>query len=156
MRNAEIKLFGSPQNIFIGTGFMYITWFSSRRILLGTETYNVKLITLCKLPVLLLVFFSASRVRDFSILNQYSWHRNYFNMVVQGGEFGFFWSIHVRIDIRIEISTSARLMTTKFGKQVHQEELTQRSIIKQVLETSSCENQNFNHIHYQISYGDQT
>ena len=77
-------------------------------------------------------------------------------MVVQGGEFGFFWSIHVRIDIRIEISTSARLMATKFGKQVHQEELTQRSIIKQVLETSSRENQNFNHIHYQISYGDQT
>ena len=39
----------------------------------------------------------------------------------------------------MEISTSTRPMTSKFGKQVHPEELTQRSLIKQVLETSSCE-----------------
>ena len=40
--------------------------------------------------------------------------------------------IHVRANIRIDISISIRLKTTKFGKQVHQEELTQTRIINQV------------------------
>ena len=35
----------------------------------------------------------------------------------RGGEFSFFQSIHVKIDMRIDISISVRLMTTKFGKQ---------------------------------------
>ena len=76
-------------------------------------------------------------------------------MVDQGGDFSFFWSIHVRIDVRMEISTSTRPMTSKFGKQVHPEELTQRKsnqagagdIIMWISET---------YVHYQIGYGDQT
>ena len=36
-----------------------------------------------------------------------------------GGEFSFFQGIHVRIDLRIKMSISLRLLTTKFGKQVH-------------------------------------
>ena len=39
-------------------------------------------------------------------------------MAELGGRFNFFRSIHVRIDIRIDISISRRPMTTKFGKQV--------------------------------------
>ena len=56
-------------------------------------------------------------------------------MADQGGEFSFFQDIHVRIDLRSDISISIRPMTTKFGKQVHQQE-TQMRLIKQVLMTS--------------------
>ena len=52
------------------------------------------------------------------------------------GEFGFFQGIHVRIDIRIDISISVRSMITKFAKQVHLQDLTQMRLIKQVLVTS--------------------
>ena len=55
----------------------------------------------------------------------------------QGGELSFFQGIHVRIDIRIYISISITPMTTKFGKQVHLQELIQMRLIKQVLVTSS-------------------
>ena len=41
-------------------------------------------------------------------------------MADRGGEFSFFQSILVRIDISISI----RPMTTKFGKQVHLQDLT--------------------------------
>ena len=57
-------------------------------------------------------------------------------MTDRSGEFGFFQGIHVRIDIRIDISISIRPMTTKFGKQVHLQDLTQMRLIKQVLLTS--------------------
>ena len=57
-------------------------------------------------------------------------------MAVRGGEFSFFQCIHGRIDIGIDISISIRPMTTRFRKQVHREELTQRRVIKQVLVTS--------------------
>ena len=57
-------------------------------------------------------------------------------MADQGGEFSFFQDIHVRIDIRSDISISIRPMTTKFGKQVHLQDLTQMRLIKQVLMTS--------------------
>ena len=56
-------------------------------------------------------------------------------MVDLGGEFTFFKSIHVRIDISISIRT----MTIMFGKMVHLEELTQIRLIKQVLVTLSCQ-----------------
>ena len=54
-------------------------------------------------------------------------------------EFNFFQGIHVKIDIRIDISISIRPMTIKFGRQIHleQKELTQMRLIKQVLVTSS-------------------
>ena len=57
-------------------------------------------------------------------------------MADQGGEFSFFQDIHVRIDIRSDISISIRPITTKFGKQVHLQDLTQMRLIKQVLMTS--------------------
>ena len=45
-------------------------------------------------------------------------------MADRGGEFRFFQGIHVRIDIRIDISISIRPMTNKFDKQIHLRELT--------------------------------
>ena len=54
-------------------------------------------------------------------------------MVDGDGNFSFSRVIHIRMDIRIDISISIRPMTTKFGKQVHLEELTQIELIKQVL-----------------------
>ena len=42
----------------------------------------------------------------------------------RGGEFRFFQGIHVRIDIRIDISISIRPLTNKFDKQIHLRELT--------------------------------
>ena len=45
--------------------------------------------------------------------------------------------IHVRTNIRIDISISLLLMATKFGKQPHPGELTQTELIKQV--KWSCE-----------------
>ena len=58
-------------------------------------------------------------------------------MADQGGEVSFFQDIHVRIEIRIDISISIQPMIIKFGKQVHLQELTQMRLIKQVLETPS-------------------
>ena len=46
-------------------------------------------------------------------------------MADRGGEFRFFQGIHVRIDISI----SVRPMITKFGKQVHLQDLTQMRLI---------------------------
>ena len=46
-------------------------------------------------------------------------------MVDGGGEFNFFQGIHVRIGKVIDIFISIRLMTTRFGKQLHLQELTQ-------------------------------
>ena len=58
-------------------------------------------------------------------------------MVDQSGACNFFQGIHVRTDIRNDISIAIRPMTTKFGKHVHQGELTQMRLIKQVLVTLS-------------------
>ena len=58
-------------------------------------------------------------------------------MAYRGGELSFFHVIHVTIATRIDTSISLRLMITKFGKQVHQQELSQVGIIKQVLMKSS-------------------
>ena len=60
----------------------------------------------------------------------------------------FFQVLHAKIDIRIDISISIRSMTTKFGKQVHLEQLSQIRLIKQVLVTSSHQDQvtNWKHI----------
>ena len=57
-------------------------------------------------------------------------------MADRGEEFSFFQDIHVRIDIRIDISISIRPMTTKFGKQLHLQDLTQMRLIQKVLVTS--------------------
>ena len=57
-----------------------------------------------------------------------------------GGELSFFQDIHVRTDIRIDISISIRPMASKFGKEVHLGELTQMRLIKQVLLTWSRQN----------------
>ena len=60
-------------------------------------------------------------------------------MADRGSEFNFFHDIHVRIDIRIDITISIRPMTTKFGKQVHLQDLNQMILIKQGLVTSLCQ-----------------
>ena len=45
-------------------------------------------------------------------------------MADRGVEFSLFQGIYARIDIRIDISISIRPMITKFGKQVHLQDLT--------------------------------
>ena len=56
-------------------------------------------------------------------------------MTDRGGEFTIFQGIHVIFNIRTDISISIKLITTKFGKQVHLQDLTQIRLIKQVLVT---------------------
>ena len=53
----------------------------------------------------------------------------------RGGEFSSLQDILVRTDIRIDISISIRFMITKFGKEVHLQDLTQVRLIKHVLLT---------------------
>ena len=55
----------------------------------------------------------------------------------RGCKISFFQGIHVRIDIRIDISISIRPMIAKFCKQVHVQDLTHMRLIKQVLVTLS-------------------
>ena len=57
-------------------------------------------------------------------------------MVDQGCDFNFFRDVRVETDIRIDIAISIRPMTTKLGKHVHLEELTQMRLIKQGMVTS--------------------
>ena len=57
-------------------------------------------------------------------------------MADRGGECSFFQGIHVRTDIRIDISISMRPIITKFGKQVHLQNSPQMRLIKLVLVTS--------------------
>ena len=57
-------------------------------------------------------------------------------MVDQGSEFSFFQSIDVRINKRIDMSISIRPMITKFGIQVHLQNLIQMRLIMQELVTS--------------------
>ena len=45
-------------------------------------------------------------------------------MADRGGEFSFFQDIHVRNDIRSDISISITHITTTFGKQAHLQHLT--------------------------------
>ena len=53
------------------------------------------------------------------------------------GEFRLFQGIHARIDIKIDISISIRLMITTFGKEVYLQALAQMKLTKQVLVRSS-------------------
>ena len=62
-------------------------------------------------------------------------------MADQGDLFSFFQDTHIKIDIRIDISISVRPMVTKFGKQVHLQNLTQTRVIKQVLVMSPQQGQ---------------
>ena len=80
-------------------------------------------------------------------------------MADREGEFNFFQRIHVRIGIRIDFSISIRPMITRFGNQIHLEDLTQIRIIKQVLVRHtwrSPDKPNTLHLHYQSVYGHQT
>ena len=45
-------------------------------------------------------------------------------MTDRDSEFNFVRGIHVRTDMRTDISTSITPMTTELGKQLHQKELT--------------------------------
>ena len=78
-------------------------------------------------------------------------------MAYRGGELSFFQGIHVRNDIRIDISISVRPMTTKFDKQVHLQDLTQMTLIKLVLVTSKSRDKLKKlYLNYQSAYGHQT
>ena len=87
----------------------------------------------CLKRLFFMFLLSASRVGDFITLNWYSWFWKFVNMVNQGGGFSFFQGVHVRIDIKTDISISIRPTTTKFGKQIHLEKLTETRLMKQVL-----------------------
>ena len=47
-------------------------------------------------------------------------------MADQGSNFSLFQDMHLRINVRIGISISIKPMITKYGKQVHLQELTQK------------------------------
>ena len=79
---------------------------------------------------------SSSRIREVGIVNRFSGFQNYCNMTDRDGEFSFLQGILVRIDIRIYIAIFIRPVITKFGKQVHLQDLIQIRLIKQVLVTS--------------------
>ena len=51
-------------------------------------------------------------------------------MTDQGGEFSFFQGIHVRIDLRFDISISIKPMIAMFGEQVHLQDFTQMRLTK--------------------------
>ena len=68
-------------------------------------------------------------------------------MVDRGGEFNFFKSVHVRIDIRIDISISIRTMTIMFRKMVHLED---------VIISRSHGNLKAFYLHYQSACSHQT
>ena len=91
-----------------------------------------ELITLCNC----LSYSYSSRTREVGIVNQFSGFQKYCNMTDRGGEFSFLQGILVRIDIRIYITNFIRPVITKFGKQVHLQDLIQIRLIKQVLVTS--------------------
>ena len=55
-------------------------------------------------------------------------------------EFNFVRGIHVRTDIRIDISTSITPMTTELGKQLHLEELHQEQLHQDHLTLKRCYN----------------
>ena len=67
-----------------------------------------------------------------------------------------FQGIRVRIDIRIDIFISVRRMTTKFGEQVHLQDLTQMRLIKQVLYYFKITWQTKNISPLQGTYGHET
>ena len=50
-------------------------------------------------------------------------------MADQGGEFSIFQVIHVRFDIRIDISIYHTPMITKFGNHVNLQDLTQMTVV---------------------------
>ena len=56
-------------------------------------------------------------------------------MADRGDEFGFFQGMefHVNTDIRVDISISIRPTITKVVWQVHLQDMTQKSLIKNVL-----------------------
>lgn len=94
---------------------------------LKLEVFRVylKLKTLCdSLCVSCCGCFSDSRVLDLRIVNHFPDFQN--QVMDRGKEFNFFQSIHVRIDIMIDISIFIRDMTTKFGKGIHLYDLTER------------------------------
>ena len=53
-------------------------------------------------------------------------------MADRGQEFTFFKGIHIRTDIRIDVSISIRPLITKFVKQLHLQDLTQTRLMRQV------------------------
>ena len=108
----------------------------------------MKHIMFCKCLLSFSSCFSARCIWNIGIVNQYMWFWKSLNLVNQSCAFSFFWDIHVRINERIYISISIRPMTTKFGKQLHLEELTQVRLMKQVLVMSPGQNHvtNENHI----------
>ena len=57
-------------------------------------------------------------------------------MTDRNDEFSIFQGIHVRFNIKIDISICIRTMITKSGEQVHLQDLIQMRLIKQVLLTS--------------------
>ena len=93
--------------------------------------------------------FSASRIRNLGIVIRYTWNCKSPNMGNRGGEFSFFQEIHVRIDIRIDISYSMRLMITKFDKEVHIDTIwLKMRLIKQMLVMPLRQNHPKNWKHY--------
>ena len=123
-RSLNVELW-SWYTIFKALSRMQFIW-----LLRSRETHNA-----LQWPVLFIFPFFCQLYPGFRNSNRYSWFL-YRNMTDRSGEFNFFQTIHVRIDIRIDISIFIRPMITKFGKHVHPQNLTQIRLIKKVLLTS--------------------
>ena len=72
-------------------------------------------------------------------------------MADRGVEFSFLQGIHIRIDIRVDISSYTRLLTFKFGKQVQIQ-----TGAGEVITSGSCDKLKIFYLHYQSAYGHQT
>ena len=75
----------------------------------------------------------------------------------RGGEFCFFQGIHVRNDIRIDISVPIRPSRPKLSRYLHLEELTQIRIIGagDLITSRSCDKLK-TYLHYLSAYDQQT
>ena len=74
----------------------------------------------------------------------------------RGGEFTFIQGIHLRTDIRIDISISIIPITTKFGKDGHLQEETNQAGAREVITSRSNDKLNTLYLHYMSAYGHQT
>ena len=120
----------------------------------------VRCITLCNCLCSFSSCFSTSRVREFRIVNWNSWFWTSLNMVNGDVAFSIFRIIHVRTDIRIDISFPIKLMThqnwqagTSGGVDTNE---TNEAGSGDITTPRSCVKLKKLFAHYQRAYSDQT
>ena len=109
MENFIFRAMHRNQNFtYLHRSYLHITYIS-QRLQIKEMKENICVasfaITFCFLP-------SSRFIQGIGILNQYSWFWKYFNMADRGDEFSFFRDVHIRFDVKVDISTSMRPMTS--------------------------------------------